>query len=62
MFLKEALKMTDKIGEFNKAGSVIQRAAGYKRGMAQVVNLAEAFNRRGITFGNMDGFSGQIEK
>ena len=54
--------MTDKANMFNKAGAAMQRAAGYRRGMAQVVNLAEAFGRRGITFGGMDAFPGQIEK
>ncbi len=62
MFLIEALKMTDKVNEFNKAGMAMQRAVGYRRGMAQVVNLAEAFGRRGITFGGMDNLPGQIEK
>lgn len=54
--------MTDKVNEFNKAGMAMQRAAGYRRGMARVVNLAEAFGRRGITFGGMDNLPGQIEK
>ncbi len=55
--------MTDKISSFKTAGAAIQRAAGYKRGMAQVVNLVEAFQARGVTFGGMDGIGqGQFEK
>ncbi|MBD5400835.1 hypothetical protein HDR61_03785 [bacterium] len=62
--LKEAFKMTDKVNGFSKAMDTMgtmQRVAGYRRGMA-AVNLADAFGRRGITFGGMDGFPGQIEK
>lgn len=56
--------MTDKVNGFSKAMDTMgtmQRVAGYRRGMA-AVNLADAFGRRGITFGGMDGFPGQIEK
>lgn len=55
--------MTDKMDSFRMAGAAIERAAGYKKGMAQVVNLVEAFQARGVTFGNMDGVAqGQFEK
>lgn len=61
-FLKEALKMTDKVNVFNKAGAAMQSAAGYRRGMARVYDLAKAFKPYGITFDGMDGFPGQNEK
>jgi len=58
MFLKEALKMTDKVNVFNKAGAAMQ----YRRGMARVYDLAKAFKPYGITFDGSDGFPGQNEK
>ncbi len=57
--------MTEK-NKFDTAAQAIRhqaRGAGYKRGMDQVVNLVEAFQARGITFGAMDGVvPGQNEK
>ena len=43
--------MTEKMDSFRIASAAMERAAGYKKGMAQVVNLVEAFQARGITFG-----------
>lgn len=54
--------MTDKVNMFNKAGAAMQRATGYRRGTAQVYDLAKAFQMRNITFDGMDGFPGQNEK
>ncbi len=64
MFLIEALKMTDKVNIFNKAGAAMQRAAGYRQGMQRVpaYNLAKAFQKRNITLEGMDVFPGQNEK
>lgn len=54
--------MTDKVNVFNKAGAAIQSAAGYRRGMVRVYDLAKAFKPYGITFDGNDGFPGQNEK
>jgi len=64
MFLKEALKMTDMINKFNAAGEQLQNrtnAAGYRKGIA-AVNLAAAFQARGVVFGPMDFTGDQNEK
>lgn len=62
-FLKEALKMADKVNIFNKAGNAL-RGAGYRRGMAnvQAFDLTRAFGSRGIDFTNMESFPDQNEK
>lgn len=54
--------MTDKMNSFRMAGATIGRAAGYKKGMAQVVNLVEAFQARGVTFGTDGIAQGSFEK
>ncbi len=49
--------MTDKVNSFRNAEAAMQRAAGYKRGMAnlQVVNFVEKFRARGVDLGALDG-------
>ena len=61
--MKEALNMTDKTSTFKTASATLERTAGYKRGIAQAFNLAEAFRLRGINLVPTDGIpQGQFEK
>lgn len=57
--------MTDTMNKFDSAAATVAqrgRAAGYRHGMDQVVNLVAAFQARGVRFGADDFTDSQNEK